>query len=306
MKILILITVFCFKLNQCLNCNYIEDNLLKMAKRIEVTWQLDGGNMGQDDYEVVQAVPKFCTSLEPVLSLERLHLKRSKTVELGNELFKNYQLRQFFSSYNNIKVIYTHTFLNITVASIELQSNRIELIEEEAFKDLSNLRLLDLSENRIMFINSEMFANLSCLREFILAKNLLKMLSTHDLDFLRGNVMESVNLNDNLIEILGSKSMSNVTFNRLFLYNNSLSNIKQDVFQNSCICYINVLNNKLTEASKNYLTTICDLNVMEFSSELLIRENQINWLDVKIIVTLYFGIMMFISIVYYIYYKIYQ
>lgn len=301
MKIIIVIVIFYFKHRECLNCSYVDDNILEKAKWIDVTSNLLDNIQTSNRYAVHQDLPKLCTRLEPVLDLEGFTISNTNTMVLGEELFKNYNLTRFTSTFNHIKVIYSKTFLNVTLVNIELSSNDIEVIEEEAFKDLKYLTALDLSNNKLTSINSKMFVNLVSLNEFIVADNYIKEMATCDLDFLKGRSIKTINLSCNSLQVLQSKSLSNLTLERLFIERNLLTDIQDDVFEYSCIQYLYINKNKLSTISENNLKRICNLTVMEFNKN--IRNNEM--FNGQIVMALYIALIILFLIAFCIYYKIY-
>lgn len=306
MNIVIVIICFNFKYSESLNCSYIDDNILGMAKWVQVSSTLNQDVNVSSRHFAEQTLPKFCTKAEPVPTLEIFTLFGTSTMELGEELFKNFNLRRFVAAHNNIKSIYSLTFLNISVISINLQHNGVQLIQDEAFKDLKHLENLDLANNELTHINSKMFINLPGLDDFSVAGNWLKSVGPNDLQFLTGRRVLNVNLCCNTLEILQSKSLSNLTLERLFLYSNFLTNFQEDVFQNSCIEYIYVNDNELSQFSENILKQLCNLSVMEYVSNNKLDEQNHKEFDNPIFVTAYILVIILVPIAYFIYSKIYK
>lgn len=307
MTTLLVIIFFYFKYSECLNCSYVEDNILGMSKWIQVTSLLDQ-NLTSYRYSVEQSLPKFCTQIKPVLTLKSFSLFKSNTSELGQELFKNYNLHVFEAHHNNIKVIHSFTFLNVTLRKVYLSHNHIELIEEEAFKDLYNLEDVDLSNNKLKSINSNMFVNLIKLIEFDLADNLIKVLGTNDLNFLRGRRLLNLNFCCNSMKVLHPKSMSNLTLQNLYINRNCLTDFQEDVFQYSCIEFISVSDNNLSQFSESGLRKICNLSVMEYNNNNNKDEEKHKIFDgqIIIVVAVYIVLNVLILIAYCIYNKIYK
>lgn len=312
--IIILIIVFCVNPNVCLNCSYVDNKVLEKAKNIHVKSTLPKLESPPKHntmiYSTEQIIPKFCTRHEPILTLKTLSLCETKTEEFGKELFKNYNLYKFICLYNNIKVIRTHTFFNVTLRQIELLYNDIRLIEEGAFEDLKFLKVLDLSNNKIARINSKMFVNLLSLYEFLLSGNLLKIIAFSDLDFLRGRHTSGIYLDNNTIEVLQSKSMSNLMVTTLSLQQNHLIDIMGDVFQGSCIEVILIGDNNLSSLSQQYLNTICNLTEISFvlrtNMETLKMEQDAQMWDDITVIAIFIWLVITITIFYYIYYKIHN
>lgn len=318
MKVVIFLTIIVLYLEKSLslNCSYIDDNLLNKNETIYVRSNYTNNDIireiqiRKDCYLINKSLPKFCTRLEPVLTLKKIHIIGTNTVELGAEIFKRYKLELLEIQYNNITTIWSHTFVDISVIKIDMQYNKIRIIEDAAFKDLKHLKYLDLSNNNITLIKSNMFVNLISLESFILSRNLMQVLDTHNLDFLRHKPMTSLYLDTNLIRSLHQKSLSKLTLLSLHLEDNLLDDIGGDVFHESCIENIFIQFNNLSNSSKKMLIKICNLQKIYFSSTAslvnnkneLVRESH----DVQIVVGVFLLSIIMISIGYYLYFKFYK
>lgn len=311
--IIILFLVIYFDHNYCLNCTYVEDNLLKMSTFIDVSSfqpKEEARSKHNVRYPIEKSLAKFCTRTKPVLTLKKLLLYDTKTLELGVDLFKNYHLEQFGCLFNHIKVISSRTFFNISLRKLELGHNNIELIEEEAFMDLECLVYLDLTTNKIALINHNMFRNLPKVNEFLVADNLLTVIGANDLDFLRAKPITCLSINNNTIRILHSQSMSNLTISTLYMEHNNLTEIKRDAFQNSCIDIIYMQGNNLSSFSKEYLNRICNITMVVVVSEppfrILYEETQIEpKLDINMIIIISCIVLVVLIVaVFCVYYKI--
>lgn len=307
-QLTIIITLY-FKQTESLTCSYIDGDLLGKEQIIDVrsntTIYINKLETREGGYLINQILPKFCTRLEPVLTLKRLYIQGTKTLELGTDLFQTYELEILEIMYNNITVIFSHTFVNVPLVEIYLRTNLITTIEKGAFKDLKRLELLDLSNNKITFINSGMFINLISLDIFIMTGNLLKVLNTHDLDFLRQKHMTGVYLNMNLIGTLQSKALSKLSLLGLYLQDNQLTDIAGDVFLELCIESIVIQDNNLSVVSKQYLTQICQLQKIYFSSRpFLVDKRKFNVIHIGAAVFILSIIL--IGIGYFLYNKLYK
>lgn len=260
---LIILVTFCVVTNDCLKCTYLSDSLLKTRTQLIINSKIDGIVAG--DILIEQTVPKFCTKLLSETTLTSLFLYETQTVELGTELFKNYELQVFEMPKNNIRVIHEHTFINISIQSITLKHCNIESIEAEAFKDLPNLIMLNLINNKISNIKSHYFVNLISLKQFYLENNLLIKIYTHDFDFLRYKKLDFISLSNNLIDYLEQNSLSNLTVNYLFMQYNKLTIVTQSVFKDSSIDLIDISRNPLTQIYDLNLSTICKIKQIKFT-----------------------------------------
>ncbi|KAJ8961557.1 hypothetical protein NQ318_014809 [Aromia moschata] len=84
-------------------------------------------------------------------------------------------LEQIYLSFNNIKAISQHTFVNLPrLEQLYLDDNRIESLERRSFMNLENIKRLNLKGNKISTISYETFQNLPELVHLDLSYNELK------------------------------------------------------------------------------------------------------------------------------------
>uniref|UniRef100_A0A182PNT2 LRRCT domain-containing protein n=1 Tax=Anopheles epiroticus TaxID=199890 RepID=A0A182PNT2_9DIPT len=125
------------------------------------------------------------TSFHLLRNLVSLELHDNQIDALAKGTFQadiHTKLMMISLSYNNIKQLITHTFVDLEeLEALLLEDNRIETIEKRTFMNLSNLKLINLRGNRLSKIADEAFQNLPELEKLDLAYN---SLTTFDFMYL--------------------------------------------------------------------------------------------------------------------------
>ncbi|CAF99699.1 unnamed protein product [Tetraodon nigroviridis] len=117
-------------------------------------------------------------------NLESLTLSGTKISSIPAELCEDLKLlRTLDLSYNRITEVPTLQAC-VRLQEINLQHNRIGLIDRDTFQGLSALRLLDLSRNEIRVIHKDAFLSLSALTNLDLSMNSLTLIPTTGLSSL--------------------------------------------------------------------------------------------------------------------------
>lgn len=130
---------------------------------------------------------------------------------------------------NKITEIVPLTFRGIKkLITLKLNSNLIVTIKGDSFKELIHLQSLTLNDNLIETIESGAFNGLAVLKELNLKKNKL-----HDVKdiFLPLIAIETINLEQNLIEHVYANDLNTTTLIELILSRNSMRNIFDNAFE---------------------------------------------------------------------------
>uniref|UniRef100_A0A182KBF3 Chaoptin n=1 Tax=Anopheles christyi TaxID=43041 RepID=A0A182KBF3_9DIPT len=117
------------------------------------------------------------TSFHLLRNLVSLELHDNQIDTLAKGTFQadiHTKLMMISLSYNNIKQLITHTFVDLEeLEALLLGDNQIATIEKRTFMNLSNLKLINLRGNRLNKIADEAFQNLPELEKLDLAYNSL-------------------------------------------------------------------------------------------------------------------------------------
>lgn len=106
----------------------------------------------------------------------------------------------------------------------------LELVDTEAFADLSILIELDLSNNEIKVIHAGTFHSLKKIRKIILHDNLLTAIADRTFENLLH--LSHVELNNNKIASIGEQAFLNVPLKTIYLGNNRLQRLNVVTFSN--------------------------------------------------------------------------
>ena len=145
--------------------------------------------------------------------------------------------------YNKISVIENNTFNNLPdLRYLELQYNDISVIENNAFNNLPDLCYLYLHSNKITSIKSDMFNNLT---------NLYRLELQH-----------------NGISVIENKAFNNLPdLHYLCLHSNKITSIKSDMFNNLTKLYqLELQYNDISVIENNALSNLPDLHYLYLHS----------------------------------------
>ncbi|CAD5111766.1 DgyrCDS1045 [Dimorphilus gyrociliatus] len=133
-------------------------------------------------------------------SLEKIRLHHNKIINISF-VGKCTNLTTLDATRNRIKILDEKSFVNLTeLLDLVLRRNLIETIDKKIFSNLRNLELLNLAENKITYIHPKAFINLAKLKKLYLEKNSLKSLSWEGLQSLSTLVASG---NENLLTFPG-------------------------------------------------------------------------------------------------------
>ncbi|CAH0395861.1 unnamed protein product [Bemisia tabaci] len=188
-------------------------------------------------------------------------------------------LEELYLSFNLIKQINTHTFVDISsLAHLSLDDNQISRIERRAFINLDNLRFLNLKGNKIHWISDEAFQNLPELELLDLAYNQLKSFDFACLDQV--GTLSSFRLNISYNEIRQLKANNSLTQRELMFHSNvkildlshnNVSSIAHGYFRpiESSITHLYLSHNSLLNATRDNFGNMPHLQWLDLSANLI-------------------------------------
>lgn len=95
-----------------------------------------------------QGTARVCTCTADTIDCHEKAISTFPSFNRTNSVFKLINL-----SNNNLSTIPARAFLNVNISEIDLRSNRISVIEDDAFSPLEkSITLLDLRDNRLIFL----------------------------------------------------------------------------------------------------------------------------------------------------------
>ncbi|XP_068175354.1 slit homolog 1 protein [Antennarius striatus] len=189
---------------------------------------------------------------DDLIKLEEVSLHDNQITHLPNDLFsKNVLLRKLFLSHNRLKSLPQGIFLNLPLLSqislyenqleslgpgvfgpmnlreLWLYDNKLSRVEDDTFKNLTELHLLVLSRNLISHVSTRAFSGLDKLFEVSLHTNLLTTLQAGTFQGLPN--LFHISLENNFINVIPLGFLQGVNdLGQLDLRNNSFPNLPLD------------------------------------------------------------------------------
>uniref|UniRef100_A0A182VVJ1 LRRCT domain-containing protein n=1 Tax=Anopheles minimus TaxID=112268 RepID=A0A182VVJ1_9DIPT len=208
------------------------------------------------------------TSFHLLRNLVSLELHDNQIDVLAKGTFQadiHTKLMMISLSYNNIKQLQTHTFVDLEeLEALLLEDNRIETIEKRAFLNLSNLKLINLRGNRLSKVADEAFQNLPELEKLDLAYN---SLSAFDFMFLDQLSLMKLVLRDNKLATITRELFGNMPhLHWLDLSGNEIMELEYDTLRTARKLQVLMLShNLLTEVPADLFRGVNSLRVLELA-----------------------------------------
>ncbi|KAK4876266.1 hypothetical protein RN001_012688 [Aquatica leii] len=133
--------------------------------------------------------------------------------------------------FNRLVYIKEGVFNHLRVAKLYLSNNSISYIENEAFDDMPNLRLLNLDSNRLKNWNSDWFTNTPNVQTLSVDSNELTKIPANAFNKLRNFHFTNIRLSNNNISYIHPRSFQKLhLLYALWLDNNLLFEIDPSAF----------------------------------------------------------------------------
>jgi Leucine-rich repeat (LRR) protein len=151
------------------------------------------------------------------------------------------------------QTIKKRTFCNLEITFLSLFGNKITTIEEEAFLNLSQLKILILDANQLKELNPQSFVGLPQLHHFSAMGNLISKLQKTVFEFLE-NKKAFIDLSSNCIDTVdkGAFDGSNATNVMLILTNNRIEFLPPEIFQHYPVVKFDRSNSRISKISPEY------------------------------------------------------
>ncbi|XP_037655857.1 leucine-rich repeats and immunoglobulin-like domains protein 1 isoform X2 [Choloepus didactylus] len=207
------------------------------------------------------------SQLQPYLSLEALDLSSNNITEIRSSCFPHgLQIKELNLASNRIGTLESGAFdgLSRSLLTLRLSKNRITQLPVKAFK-LPRLTQLDLNRNRIRLIEGLTFQGLDSLEVLKLQRNNISKLT--DGAFWGLSRMHVLHLEYNSLVEVNSGSLYGLTaLHQLHLSNNSISRINRDGWSFCQRLHELILSyNNLTRLDEESLADLSSLNVLRLS-----------------------------------------
>ena len=164
-------------------------------------------------------------------SYDRIELHfRNKNYEFLKNLKNNYKIRRIRMINTGIKLITNQTFIGMNNAEfIHLDSNQIEVVEENAFFNCSSVNEINLSFNMIKYIREKTFFGASKLLNLWLEGNQIENIERNSFNHL--NLLKKISLTSNKIVLISAELFKNLfDLEELFMSYNKISITEKDSF----------------------------------------------------------------------------
>ncbi|MCK4651067.1 leucine-rich repeat domain-containing protein [Candidatus Babeliales bacterium] len=132
--------------------------------------------------------------------IKELDLSKNELTVIRNDDFLYYfsRLEKLDLSYNKIRILSDGCFDNISnLRFLDLGHNRIVLIKPFLFSSLKSLWGLDLSDNFIRYLDKNMFFGLDYLKKLNLADNKIEKITAKTLEWLKS--LQEISLEGNIV-----------------------------------------------------------------------------------------------------------
>jgi Leucine-rich repeat (LRR) protein len=193
--------------------------------------------------------------------LERLNLADNNIEKISFRSDYLCNLTELLLLDNKLTVIEDYVFLNLTnLISLNMRNNKISVIKRNGFDGLSNLLRLFLSENSLNFIRANLFSKLINLTNLVL--NLNSILFLEDLAFNGLTNLRFLYLSINNISFVSrNKFIGLNSLKAFYIFNNNITEILPNAFstmRNLELLYLNqeVPRERLSRFNQNFVQHI--------------------------------------------------
>jgi Leucine-rich repeat (LRR) protein len=228
-----------------------------------------------------QKIDKLCNGLfNLTYKTTELYINNCSVTEIEDQFLQDQDCVEIIIINNNkIRVICRYNFEKLQVQHIDLSSNLIETIDDEAFIELLNLAELHLSDNKMDYFNPKAFVNLPKLGYLDLRNNMIKKLCERSFDFLSNNTAQ-LHFSNNQIEDISEDVFDGLTPKRMSLHldNNSLHVLPISIFNGHDFFDVDLTQNKIEEISgltEDNLTIV--ILLVDDNLDKNINETLTNW-----------------------------
>ena len=219
-----------------------------------------------DPYDEVsvqdQFIPRLCCKiLNLTHPLEQLIFDNCAIEEFEEDCFSEAieQITESLTITNNkLASVKEGTFRNIQLKEIYLHNNRIKILEDDSFSNLSNLEILNLNQNNLQMLNPDAFSELPKLHTLNLVFNQIRILQEGVFKFFSANPVVHLKCNQiSRVEDAFKGSLARDIV--LDLRANRIENLAEGVFNNHGFEDVTLNDNPLKKVDAKFCGENCSM-----------------------------------------------
>jgi hypothetical protein len=222
------------------------------------------------------SMKKLCNNIFNITNIfSDVYVFRCNIEEIEENILRDLPISHTFSITSNpITIIKKHTFQNHDIETIDLSFNKIKIIENESFVNLTELQKISLVDNLIQYVNPEAFLNLENLVYLLLTGNKIERIGRSAFHFLHKDGATIV-LNENYITTVDVKAFEHFTPKDaiISLQYNLITTLPQGLFDNRTFKRIDLSFNKIPAKPKNPFCNNCSVEQFIIINESVPNEN---------------------------------
>ncbi|KAK9885913.1 hypothetical protein WA026_013789 [Henosepilachna vigintioctopunctata] len=189
--------------------------------------------------------------------LQKLNLKNTKLMQIGNGTFKNLlQLKFLHLENNSVNMMSKDSLKSSSLEIFEFISNELDDIEDIPLCDIPNIRVINFKKNKLKYLRPDLY---QC---SVPIESVRRKESYEDNHY---NV-ETIDLSDNEISSLDGAFKSFKNLEHLHLENNLIGRITDTDFEKTNeMSYLNLSNNSISSISSAAFGTLYKLKQLDLS-----------------------------------------
>jgi hypothetical protein len=163
-------------------------------------------------------------------------------------------------NHNPLTILRRHTFANHAIQIIDLSSNKIRTVENEAFMNLPNIIAIRMQNNLLQRLISESFSNVPRLVRLDLSLNKITKVDCFSFQFFQQDEAV-IELDDNKIVEVDVRAFENFTSQNssIILNDNLIESLPEGLFDNNMFSSVDLSCNKFLETPKGLCRKDCSI-----------------------------------------------
>lgn len=212
----------------------------------------ENGHIDIHDYPL----PKLCQKMfntMPKINYLMVYNCQVEEIETNFLQYDHPNVTDIVITQNKLFKIKSETFANLATKLISLSHNHLEVVENQAFKNLENLLHVSLIGNQLASFDSSWFEKVPQLTNLDVGWNKISALPENSFKFLE-TANAKLYFDHNKISILHKNTMSDTSATNLslFLDYNIINSIPNNFFKNLTFNELTLLNNPIAEFPEDF------------------------------------------------------